>query len=66
MVAYKSSSNKSIDPIGPSCKKAIYNSHEEALDMIRYINENRIVRELHAYKCPTCGMWHLSSKKNLE
>jgi hypothetical protein len=40
----------------------MYNSREEAEDMIQYIQENRIVRELHAYKCTTCGLWHLSSK----
>ena len=61
-MAYKSSKTKAVDPIGPSCRKAVYNSREEALDMISYINENRIVKELHAYECPGCGMWHLSSK----
>ncbi len=61
-MAYKASNYKSVDPIGPSCKKKIYNSREEAEDMIRYIQENRVVKELHAYQCPGCGMWHLSSK----
>ncbi len=61
-VAYKSSNSRPIDPIGPSCTKAIYNSREEAEDMIRYIQENRHVKELHSYQCPECGMWHLSSK----
>jgi len=62
MVAYKSSKSRSIDPIGPSCKKTIYNSREDAEDMIRHIQENRVVKELHAYHCQNCGMWHLSSK----
>jgi len=61
-MAYKPSNFKSIDPIVPSCKKTIYNSCEEAEDMIRYIQENRVVKELHAYQCTTCGLWHLSSK----
>jgi len=61
-VAYNSSNKKSYDPIVPSCKKAMYSSLEEAEDMIRYINETRVTRELHAYQCSTCGMWHLSSK----
>jgi len=61
-MAYKVSNNKSIDPITPGCKKTIYNSHEEAEDMIRYIQENRVVKELHSYQCMSCGMWHLSSK----
>ncbi len=61
-VAYNTSNSKSIDPIGPSCKKAMYNSREEAEDMIRYIQENRVVKELHTYQCTSCGLWHLSSK----
>ena len=60
-MAYKPSNFKSIDPIVPLCKKTMYNSREEAEDMIRYIQENRMVRELHAYQCTTCGMWHLTS-----
>ena len=40
----------------------MYHSREEAEDMIRYIHENRVVRELHAYECSNCGSWHLSSK----
>jgi hypothetical protein len=61
-MAYKGSHFKSIDPIAPGCKKTIYNSREEAEDMIRYIQENRVVKELHSYQCTSCGLWHLSSK----
>lgn len=61
-MAYKSSNLKNIDPISPACRKTMYNSREEAEDMIRHIQENRVVRALHAYQCPDCGMWHLSSK----
>jgi len=61
-MAYKVSNYKSIDPITPGCKKTIYNSREEAEDMITYIQENRVVKELHCYQCTSCGMWHLSSK----
>jgi hypothetical protein len=53
---------KSIAPIEPSCKKAMYNSKAEAEDMIRDIRENRVVRELRAYQCSICGKWHLTSK----
>jgi hypothetical protein len=63
-MAYKSSKHKSVDPIHPACNKAIYDSREEAEDMIRYIAENRVVRELFAYQCSSCGMWHLTSKSN--
>jgi hypothetical protein len=61
-MAYKPSNFKSVDPIAPACKKSIYNSREDAEEMIRYILEIRNVRELHAYKCTTCGKWHLTSK----
>jgi hypothetical protein len=61
-MAYKTAKSRSGEPITPSCKKKIYNSLEEAQDMIRYIKENRIVKELNAYKCPICGMWHLTSQ----
>jgi hypothetical protein len=61
-VAYRPKKSGSVDPITPSCKKKMYNSLAEAQDMIRYIKENRIVRELDAYKCPICGMWHLTSQ----
>jgi hypothetical protein len=53
---------KSIPPIEPSCKKTMYNSKAEAEDMIRYIREKRVVRELRAYQCTICGKWHLTSK----
>jgi hypothetical protein len=58
----KHSNIKNIDPIQLSCKKAIYNSFEEAQDMIKYIKETRVVREISAYKCHLCGFWHLTSK----
>jgi len=61
-MVYKLSNIKKIDPIEPSCKKAIYNSLEEAQDMIRYIKENRRVKEITVYKCTSCGFWHLTSK----
>lgn len=60
-MAYQSSNRKLVDPIGPGCKKGMYNSREEAEDMIRHIQETRHTRQLHAYQCDVCGMWHLSS-----
>ncbi|HEY5471344.1 MAG TPA: hypothetical protein VIK07_12555 [Bacteroidales bacterium] len=53
---------RKIDPIEPTCKKTIYGSLEEAQDMINHIKETRRVQEIHAYKCLTCGFWHLTSK----
>ena len=61
-MAYKASRYKSVDPIAPSCNKTMYNTREEAEDMIRHIQENRVVRELNTYQCTTCGLWHLTSK----
>lgn len=61
-MSYKLPNTKKINPIEPLCKKTIYNSPEEAQDMISFIKENRRVREIHAYKCMSCGFWHLTSK----
>jgi hypothetical protein len=61
-MAYKSSKFRSVDPIGPPCRKKMYQSPEEAEEMIRHIRENRYVKELHAYRCEICGMWHLTHK----
>lgn len=48
--------------MGPACTKKMYDTREEAEDMIRYIHENRVVGELVAYQCSNCSLWHLSSK----
>jgi len=61
-MGYNLSNIKKIKPIEPTCKKTIYNSFEEAQEMIKYIKENRRVQEIHAYKCMICGFWHLTSK----
>ncbi len=58
----KLSAGKKIDPIGPSCKKAIYNSLAEAQEAISYLRETKYVKDLSAYKCSVCGFWHLTSK----
>jgi len=60
-VSRKSSLNK-IQPINLPCKKTIYNSPEEAGDMISYLMQNKGARELYPYKCMICGFWHLTSK----
>jgi hypothetical protein len=59
---YKIQGKTKIEPIRPSCRKKIYDSQEDAIAMIRYINETRTARDLHAYKCIVCGFWHLTSK----
>lgn len=61
-MVYKASKFRSVDPLGPSCKKAMYNSRAEAEDMIKHIHENRVVGNLDTYQCNICGMWHLTSR----
>ncbi len=61
-MGYKHSNIKGVSPIEPSCKKPMYNSVEEAQDMIRYLKENKGVREIYVYRCDVCGFWHLTKK----
>jgi hypothetical protein len=61
-MAYKITNKKKIDSVDTPCKKTIYNSKEEAQDIIDYILENRGGPELYPYKCTICGFWHLTSK----
>jgi hypothetical protein len=61
-MGYKNSNIKKISPIDVPCKKAIYNSPEEAQDMLNHIRETRSVREITVYKCTICGFWHLTSR----
>jgi hypothetical protein len=61
-MAYKKSGIRNILPVTLPCKKAMYNSREEAEDMIRYLRENRGGKELSVYKCEVCGFWHLTSR----
>jgi hypothetical protein len=60
-MAYKFTKIKS-NPIELPCRKKMYNSPEEAQDMIQYIKESRQVREIKVYRCTICGFWHLTSK----
>jgi hypothetical protein len=61
-MSYKFSGRNKIDPIEPKCRKTIYNSREEAGEMIGYLMENRHVPAIRAYKCTVCGFWHLTHK----
>lgn len=61
---YKLSKNMKIDPVEPLCRKKTYNSPEEAQEMIRHIMETRVTGKIHFYKCPVCGLWHLTRKTN--
>jgi rubrerythrin len=40
----------------------MYNSLAEAKESIEFLQENKWVKELSAYKCSVCGFWHLTSK----
>jgi hypothetical protein len=59
---YKFVRRKNVSPIETPCRKKIYHSAEEAQDMIRYINETRVSKEIHVYRCDICGFWHLTSR----
>ena len=60
---YKTTGKKKIEPFGLPCRKTIYQTREDAEDMIRHITETRTGREIRAYKCDICGFWHLTSKE---
>jgi hypothetical protein len=59
---YKPSRTRKIYPIESPCKKTMYNSLADAKELIEYLQENKGVRGLSAYKCSICGFWHLTSK----
>jgi hypothetical protein len=61
-MAYKHLRIKNIDPLELPCRKTIYQTREDALDMIAYIKENRGGPDINVYKCTSCGFWHLTSK----
>jgi hypothetical protein len=61
-MAYKTPNKKSVQAVQPPCKKTTYYSAEEAMDMIKYLNENLTGKELRPYKCSACGFWHLTSR----
>ena len=61
-MAYKVLKNKKIEPVRPVCRKTIYNSREEAQQMVQHLTETRITRQIRAYQCSICGKWHLTSK----
>lgn len=60
---YKTSGKKSIPSVEPPCRKSIYNTREDAEDMIRHLAETRTGRAIHAYRCDVCGFWHLTKTK---
>jgi hypothetical protein len=53
---------RKIDPIESPCKKTIYTSLIDAKESITYLQQNKHVKDLSAYKCFVCGFWHLTSK----
>jgi hypothetical protein len=59
---YKPSGKRKVNPLEALCKKTIYTSLIEAQESIVYLQENKHVKDLSAYKCSMCGFWHLTSK----
>ena len=62
MSKYNLQGKKNVSPLDPACRKTIYHTREEALDMIQYIAENKTSKTIRAYQCDICGLWHLTSK----
>jgi hypothetical protein len=62
-MAYKLTNKNKITAFDPPCRKTMYNTLEEARDIIKYMAENKGVgKEIHPYKCNICGFWHLTSR----
>lgn len=59
---YRQTSGKKVEPIGFSCRKAVYHTREEAQAVIDHIKETRVTREIKPYQCTVCGFWHLTSR----
>jgi hypothetical protein len=59
---YKPSRERKIYPVDSLCKKTMYNSLIDAKESIDYLQKNKWVKGLSAYKCSVCGFWHLTSK----
>lgn len=59
---YDSSKNSSVESVGLPCTKTAYRRHEDAEDMIRFIQVTGYTRVLHSYQCPVCSQWHLNSE----
>jgi hypothetical protein len=60
---YNLSKKEKITPVGPPCRKKLYDSKEAALEALEYISSTRHVR-LKAYQCSVCGFWHLTRIKS--
>jgi hypothetical protein len=59
---YKLSSTRKINPVEVPCKKTMYKTLIEAEESIDYLQKDKWVKGLSAYKCSVCGFWHLTSK----
>ncbi|HLP74067.1 MAG TPA: hypothetical protein VK155_14270 [Bacteroidales bacterium] len=61
---YRHLNIKKAEAVGLPCRKTAYHTSEEAEDMIKYINETRVTRNIRSYKCNVCGFWHLTSRSD--
>ena len=59
---YKPSRIRKIYPIESPCKKTMYNSLIDAKESIDYLQKDKWVKGLSAYKCSVRGFWHLTGK----
>lgn len=59
---YKIPENKKLHPIESPCKKTIYDTQDQAKEMIIYLKNEKGIKDLQTYQCHICGLWHLTSK----
>ena len=58
----KPSRIRKVYPIESPCKKTLYNSLIDAKESIAYLEENKFVKNLSAYKCSECGITDWANK----
>jgi len=63
-MGYKPSNKAKVKPIGLPCRKESYNTREDAMAMIKYIEDSRVTRKIRPYQCRICGFWHLTSRQD--
>lgn len=50
---------------GKLIPKKSYNTEKEALKIARFLNtKENIIHKMVAYKCSTCGKWHIGSNNS--
>ena len=59
-------SHYKIGPNGKLEEKKAFESEMDALTIARYLNtQENIIHKMVAYKCITCGKWHVGSNRTV-